>query len=394
MATVARENIGLLNDKLTVTLNKADYYPAFEKSLKNHSKNANIPGFRKGMVPAGMIRKMHGQSIFNDEVLRAVEKELTNWLQNERPEIFAQPLPLSDNLGRTDLNNPADIEFAFEIGLKPDYTMADLSAAALTLHKVDVTEAMIDEEVKRMLDKAGKMTEPETISNPEDVLNVVFREIDATGHEVESTGPDHIIHVEDSLLLKYFTSPVQEKLLGKQKGDSIGIQLEGSLEKEAQDALVQDLGYDKDDAAPLQKHYKVTIDKIGFVEKRALDEAFFNEVFPGKAIATEAEFREELKKEIEQYWNSQSRVQLQDQIYHYLLEKTDMEFPTDFLKRWLLNGSEKAKTPAEVEAEYPGFSNSLKWTLISDKLIQENNLHVLPEELKGYMKNEVLRYFG
>src|ERR1044072_2296099 len=94
MATVTRENIGLLHDKLTVKLSKEDYYPSFEKSIKEYSKKANIPGFRKGMVPAGMVKKMYGASIFYDEIIKVVEKEIREYLDKERPQIFAQPLPI------------------------------------------------------------------------------------------------------------------------------------------------------------------------------------------------------------------------------------------------------------------------------------------------------------
>lgn len=388
MATVARESIGLLNDKLTVKLTKADYYPAFEKSLKNYSKNANIPGFRKGMVPAGMIKKMYGPSIFNDEVLRTVEKELMGYLQTEKPDIFAQPLPLDNDLSKIDINNPADIEFGFEIGLKPAYEMASLSKAKLTFHKVKVTDAMLDEEVNRMLVKGGKMTEPETIDNEENVLNVTFTESDEEGNPVEGG-----ISKDNSLLLKYFSKAIQKKLTGKKKDESIVLQLDKSFEKDMQENILHDLGVEKGDKEGLKKYFKLTITKIGFVEKRTLDETFFNEVFPGKSIATEEEFRNELKKEIEAYWAGQSRVQLQDQIYHYLVDETKMEFPDNFLKRWLQHGGEKPKSAEEAEAEYPGFSNSLKWTLISDKLIQDNQLQVSKEELEAYMRQEILRYF-
>jgi trigger factor len=120
MATVTRENIGNLNDKLTVNLEKNDYLPSFEKSLKSYAKSANIPGFRKGMVPSGLIKKMYGQSVFTEEILRTVEKELNNYLGNEQLDIFAQPLPLESDSRMLDINNPGDYAFAFEIGLKPD----------------------------------------------------------------------------------------------------------------------------------------------------------------------------------------------------------------------------------------------------------------------------------
>ncbi|MFK5108367.1 trigger factor, partial [Klebsiella pneumoniae] len=93
MATITRENIGLLNDKLTVNLSKEDYYTGFEQSLKKYAKNANIPGFRKGMVPAGLVKKMYGQSVFTDEIFRKVEAELNAYIGKEQLDIFAQPLP-------------------------------------------------------------------------------------------------------------------------------------------------------------------------------------------------------------------------------------------------------------------------------------------------------------
>jgi trigger factor len=130
------------------------------------------------------------------------------------------------------------------------------------------------------------------------------------------------------------------------------------------------------------------------VEKRELTEDFFKEIYPAKDIKNEEELRNSIKEEIEQYWQAQSRNQLQDQLYHYLIDETKMQFPEDFLKRWLQTGGEKPKTAEEAEAEFPGFSNQLKWTLISDKLITDNKLQVSNEELRESMKTEIMRYFG
>src|SRR6201994_2978059 len=165
MATVTRENIGLLTDKIVVNVSKGDYLPSFEKALKQYGKQANIPGFRKGMVPAGLIRKMYGSSVLTDEVLKTVEKELTTYMSSEKLEIFAQPLPLPDNDARQiDINNPADYSFAFEVGLKPAFNLADLGSAPLTFYKVEVTPEMVDEEIERQRTRNGKMTEPETVT--------------------------------------------------------------------------------------------------------------------------------------------------------------------------------------------------------------------------------------
>ncbi|MFT3682406.1 MAG: trigger factor [Ferruginibacter sp.] len=386
MATVARENIGLLNDKITVKVTREDYLPTFEKKLKEYGKNANIPGFRKGMVPAGMIKKMYGASIYTDEVLKTVEKELYTYLQNEKPEIFAQPLALDADIRKMDFNNPADYEFGFEIGLKPDFALAPLNKAKLTLHKVKVTDEMIQEEVERMQTRAGKMTEPETIDNEENVLNILFTEAGKDGEVIEGGEQKEV-----SLLVKYFTAAARKKLMGKKKEDVITLQLSKSIEKDRLEAVLQDLGLDKEGS---DKYFNLAIVKIGLVEKRELNEEFYNEAFPGAAVATEEEFRKKLKEEIEKYWEAQSRNQLHDQLYHYLVDETTMEFPAEFLKRWLQNGGEERKTAEQVEAEFPMFSNQLKWTLISDKVIKDNNLDVTREELHESMKAQVMGYFG
>jgi len=389
MATITRENIGLLHDKLVVKVSKEDYFSSFDKKLKEYSKNANIPGFRKGMVPAGMIKKMYGPSIFTDEVVKTVEKELYNYLNTEKPEIFAQPLPLASDLAKMDLNNPADYEFGFEMGLKPDYSIADISKAKLTLHKVKTTDVMVDEEINRMQIKGGKMTEPGTVDNEENVLNLVFTEADKEGNAVEGG-----ISKENSVIVKYFTAAVQKKVMGKKVGDIVTVQLSKSFEDDKLTAIVKDLGLDADDAAAAKKYFNLEIAKIGLVEKRELNEEFFKEIYPAKDIKTEEELRTAIKEEIQQYWDAQSRNQLQDQLYHYLIDETKMDFPAEFLKRWMQNGGEKPKSTEEVEEEFPSFTSSLKWTLISDKLIQDNKLQVTNEELRESMKTEVMRYFG
>lgn len=389
MATVTRENIGLLHEKVVVKVSKEDYYPSFDKKLKEYSKTANIPGFRKGMVPAGMIKKMYGASIFTDEVVKTVEKELYNYLNTEKPEIFAQPLPLASDLAKMDLNNPSDYEFGFEMGLKPDYSIADFTKAKLTLHKVKATDEMVEDEIKRMQIRGGKMNELETVENEECVLNILFKEADKDGNVIESG-----ITKENSVIVKYFTNTVQKKVTGKKIGDVVTVQLSKAFDEDKLTAIAKDLGLDADDKEAVKKYFNLEIVKIGLVEKRELNEEFFKEVYPGKDIKTEDELRAAIKEEIQQYWDAQSRNQLQDQLYHYLIDETSMEFPADFLKRWLQNGGEKPKTAEEAEHEYPSFSNSLKWTLISEKLIQDNKLQVSAEELRESMKTEVMRYFG
>ena len=388
MATVTRENIGLLHDKLTVKLTKDDYYPSFEKSIKEYCKKANIPGFRKGMVPAGMVKKMYGASVFYDAVIKEVEKEIQNYLTTEKPDFFAQPLPMSSDLRNLDMNEPADYEFPFEIGLKPEVSTDALANSSFTFYKVKVTDEMLTEEIDRLQNRHGKMLDPETVTSEENVLNVNFVETDAEGNAVQDG-----VTKDNSLLVKYFTPAFREQLMGKKKDDSIVLQLNKAFEEKEREWLMQDLGLNKDDTTEGDKYFKLTITKVGLVEKRELNEEFFKEAIPGKEIKTEDEFNNALREEIQKHWDAQSRLQLHDQIYHKLLD-TPIQFPDEFLKSWLLRGGEKEKSPEEVEAEFPSFTSQLKWTLISDKIIKENNLEVTPEELRENMKKEILQYFG
>ena len=218
MASVTRENIGLLNDKLTVNLSKNDYYNGFEQSLKKYAKTANIPGFRKGMVPAGLVKKMYGQSVFTDEVLRTVEKELNTYLSTEQLDIFAQPLPLDNDARALDMNNPADYDFAFEIGLKPAFEL-DAKKINVTRYIVTVTDEMVQEEVERQQVRNGKMTEPEAVTSDENVLNVKFIESDKDGNAVEGG-----ISKDNSLLVKYFKESFRKNLIGKKNNDSVVLQ--------------------------------------------------------------------------------------------------------------------------------------------------------------------------
>ncbi|MFY7651134.1 MAG: trigger factor [Chitinophagaceae bacterium] len=388
MATITRENIGLLHDKLTVTVSPADYQAAYEQSLKKYAKSANIPGFRKGMVPAGLIKKMYGQGIFADEVLKTMEKELNNYLTNEKLNIFAQPLPAEGNQPTVDVNNLTDYAFEFEIGLQPDFDL-NLDEASLIKYKITVTDAMIDEDVARLQTRNGNMTEPEVVESEDTVLNVTFTETDAEGNVVENG-----LNKANSLLVKYFAESFRPNLMGKKKDDIVSLTLSEAFEDKELATILGDLGLDAANAENAAKKFVLTITKLGLVEKAAIDEKLFAASFPNKTIGNEAEFRAAVAEEIQAYFDAQAANQLHDQIYHHLLDNTTMSFPENFLKRWLQVGGEKPKTAEEAEAEMPSFLNSVKWTLISNKLMQQHNVQVLPDDLKAYAKQQLLGYLG
>jgi trigger factor len=385
MASIKRENISLLNDKLTVHLTPADYLGGFETILKKHAKTANIPGFRKGMVPAGLIKKMYGQSVFTDEVLKKVEAEFNKYLAAEKIEIFAQPLPLDSQLANMDFNQPTEYDFSFEIGLKPSFEIKTKDIK-VNRYQVKVTPEMIQNEVERIQTRQGKMTEPETAESEDNVLNVSFIESDKEGNEIEGG-----IKKDNSLLIKYFAAATRKKLIGSKQDDSQIIQLKKAFEDKELEVIIGDLGITKEQS---DKYFKLVITKVGLVEKANLDEALFLASYPNQEIKTEDAFRAAIQKDIEGYYEQQARNQIHDQIYHSLIEHTKMEFPTAFLKRWLQQGGEKQRTLEEAEKEYPVFQDQLKWTLISGQLMTAQKIEVVAEDLKDFAKQQLMSYMG
>ena len=389
MSTVTKENVGLLHEKINLTLAKEDYLPAFEKSLKEYSKRANIPGFRKGMVPSSLIRKMYGSSLFTDEVLRSIDRELVKYLETEKVEIFAQPLPDEVNLRQLDMNTPTDYHFSFEIGLKPDFTLADLGKAETTRYKVQITDDMINSEIARLQNRYGNMKDEETVTNEENVLNVTFTEVDENGNNLPEG-----ISKDNSLLVKYFAEGIRTDLIHKGKNDFIIIKLQTAFEDKEREWVISDLGLNKEDQANADKNFKVLITKIGLLEKRELNEDFFRQLYPNGEVNSEADFRNKIQEEIQAYWDGQSRNQLQHQGYHELLDHTEIKFPEDFLKKWMKTQGEKTKTDEEVEKEFPVFLNQLKWTLISDKIVSTYGIQVSQDEIRNFAKQQLFGYMG
>ena len=389
MATVIKENVGLLHDKLTLTLDKGDYLPAFEKTLKDYGKKANIPGFRKGMVPAGLIKKMYGNSLFTDEVLRSIDRELVKYLETEKINIFAQPIPDEINLRQLDVNSPSDYHFSFEIGLKPEFELPGLSSLHTTRYKVHVTDEMINNEIARLQNRYGNMKDEETVTTEENVLNITFTETDENGNDVAEG-----IKKDNSLLVKYFAEAIRKDLMAKSKNDFIIIRLKSAFDDKEREWVLGDLGLDKDDETSADKSFKIQITKIGLLEKRELNDEFFNQLYPNGDVKSEADFRNKIKDEIQAYWDGQAKSQLQHQAYHELLDHTELKFPEGFLKKWMKTQGETPKTDEEIEKEFPAFIDQLKWTLISDKIVSENNIQVTPDEIKNFAKQQLFGYMG
>jgi trigger factor len=254
---------------------------------------------------------------------------------------------------------------------------------------VQITDEMINNEIARLQNRYGNMKDEGTVTTEENVLNVILTETDENGNDVPEG-----IKKDNSLLVKYFAEAIRKDLMGKLINDFIIIKLKSAFDDKEREWIMGDLGLNKDDETASDKNFKLHITKIGLLEKRELNEDFFNQLYPAGDVKSEADFRNKISDEIQAYWDGQAKSQLQHQAYHELLDNTGIKFPEDFLKKWMKTQGENPKTDEEIEKEFPAFINQLKWTLISDKIVSENSIEVTPDEIRNFAKQQLFGYMG
>jgi trigger factor len=287
------------------------------------------------------------------------------------------------------VNSPSDYHFSFEIGLKPEFELPNLPSLHTIRYKVQVTDEMINNEIARLQNRYGNMKDEETISTEENVLNVMLTEADENGNEVPEG-----IKKDNSLLVKYFAEGIRKDLMGKSKNDFIIIKLKTGFDDKEREWIMGDLGLNKDDQNDADKNFKIHITKVGLLEKRELNEDFFNQLYPNGDVKSEADFRNKINDEIQAYWDGQAKSQLQHQAYHELLDQTEIKFPEGFLKKWMKTQGENPRTDEDIEKEFPMFINQLKWTLISDKIVAENSMQITSDEIRSFAKQQLFGYMG
>lgn len=409
MATITRENIAPLNDKLTVKISKEDYLPTVEKSIKNYAKTATIQGFRKGMVPSGLVKKMYGQSILNDEVIKKVDAELNKYISDEKIAILAQPIALEQKDLQLDINNPQDYDFNFEIGLQPEVEL-DPKKIKTTRYQVEIKDKMVEEEVDRLRSRFGEYQSPETIEDEDTIISSTIELADedaaatkekaakevaeATETEGQEAGEEEKKEKDTAVNLKDIAKTQQKEFKGKKVGDSVTVQLDKAFKGDILERVLTDLGLDKSVKANGKKTATLTITKLGLLEKPAMDEALFEKVYPGKEIKTEDAFKAAIKEDLGKYYGGQASSQIHDQIYHHLTDDIQLDMPEAFLKRWMLVSKEGKITEAEVDKEYPTFTKQLQWALISSKLSNDNDVKVENQEIKDFARQQLMGYLG
>jgi trigger factor len=286
------------------------------------------------------------------------------------------------------MNTPGEFDFSFEIGLRPDFEIPALkNKTHLNRYKINVTDKMLEDELDRIKRRFGKVESQDAVTNKEDIIYATYETSDASGNIAADAAK-----IEDTEVLDKMPAKLRDMLMGKKAGEHVVFRPKDVCTAEELDAFLKDPL--KASAEAAEQNYKLTLTKVGLLIPKELGQELYQQVFQNKEIKDEADFREKLREELSVEFVRLGRERLHNEIFELLVHNTPIDLPVDFLKRWMREGGEKPKSADEVEREFSGFEHQLRWQLISDKIMAENNIVVTREDVNRDIKTRVLAYFG
>ncbi len=376
---ITKEQIDDLNAVVKVAISKEDYQDKVEKILKDYRKQANIPGFRKGQVPMGLIKKQYGKAVLVDEVNKLLQDNLNKYLTEEKLDVLGNPLPKQqDNF---DWEND-NLAFEFELGLAPSFEVNLKTKKAVTQYKIVADKKMIDEQVERIQKQYGKLVSKTEVGNNDEVTGTFV-------NEAEDINNKTTIEVS-----KLKAKKAIDSLLGKKVGDAVSISTKGLFKEDY--LLSSALGISRDKADKLNAEVTFTIEEINEREPAKLDQELFDKLFGKDNVKSEKELKERIKEDSEKQFEQQSDQKLLNDITEKLIDETKFDLPAEFLRKWIQVSGEKMLSDDEAKEEFERSEKGLRYQLIEGKIIQENNLQVQFEELKefakGFIKSQMAQY--
>ncbi len=366
---ITKEQIDELNAVVKVAVTKEDYQEKVDRILKDYKKQANIPGFRKGQVPMGLIKKQYGKAVLVDEVNKLLQDNLNKYLTEEKLDVLGNPLPKQQDNFNWD---GEEFAFEFELGLAPSFEVPLKSKKTITHYKIVADQKMVDEQVERIQKQYGKLVS-KTVVGKNDELRGTFKN---TVEEIENKTVIEIGKVKNKKTV--------ESLLGTKVGDVISIPTKDLFTENY--LLSSALGIDREKADTLDISVDFTIEEINEREPAELNQELFDKLFGKDSITSEKELKDRIKEDSEKQFEQQADQKLLNDITEDLIENTKFDLPSSFLTKWIQMTGEKPLTEAEANEEYEKSVKGLRYQLIEGKIIQEHNIQIQFEELKDFAK--------
>lgn len=383
---VVREDIDALNAVLKVKVAPEDYKEKVDKTLADYRKKANIPGFRKGKIPMGVIKKQYGKPVLAEELNKVINDSLYDFINKNELEILGNPLPKDEEI-KGDWDNPTDFEFTYEIGLSPDFKLNLSAKSKYNFYKVKVDKKLVDQQIEDIRKRYGKLISEEKVGETDMILGQ-FVELDEKG-EIKEGG----IMNSSTISMEFVEDKkVQKELLGKKVGDLVVLDPKSVSKGESDMAAM--LGIKQEDLATVSDKFNFTITEVKRMEPADLNEEFFKKIFPDGSVTSEEEMRKKVEEDLSKMFEQDSDRILSRDVSEDLVEKTKMEFPDDFLKKWILASSKEDVTMDMIENDYDNYTTGLKWQLIQNRIFKDNELKIESEEVINYTKGLLVNQYA
>ena len=376
---ITKESIDALNAVVKIEISEADYSTKVAEVLKDYSKKANIPGFRKGHVPLGMVKKQYGKSIMIDEVNKLIQDSLNKFLTEEKLDILGNPLPkMKDDFSWDE----KDYSFEFELGLAPEFDVNLDAKKKVTQYDIVADDKLINKEVENLQQRFGKMS----------AKDVIAEGVNITGTFVNE---EKEIEKKSSFVLEDIKGKAnQKKFIGQRVNDVVELKTKGLVADEHK--LIGPTGLTPEEIHGLNIPLTFTVADITFTENADLDQEFFDKIFGKDNVTTVSQLKEKIKEDSEKQFQQQADQQLLNAITEYFIDNTKFDLPASFLKKWLAVAGENPLTDEQASEEFNKSEKGLRYQLIEGKIIKDNNLQVTYEELKdyakGFIKSQMAQY--
>src|ERR1700743_457845 len=384
---ISQEKIDNLNAVLKINIAPTDYTPRVDKAIKDHAKKASIPGFRKGMVPSSHIKRMYEKSILVDEINNLLSDTLNKYIEDEKLEVLGQPLPKTgEDTKEYNWDFADNFEFNYEVGLAPEFDITFSAKDKLIDYVIKVDDETLESRIKNIRKSYGKMTNPD-VSADDDVLYAELVQLSPDGSVFE----EGISNTTSVRLDQVQNDKVKKSLIGLKKDDVVTLDIQKAYNNDAT-RIAAILKIEEDAAADLKSKFQLTVKNVNRVAEADLDQEFFDKLFGEGVVTDEAGFRAKITEELEAMMVQDSERKLQDEIYHYAIDKVQFNLPDEFLKRWLRPTNEQL-SEEELQGGYNDFAKNLKWTLIENKIIKDNNIDIKYDEVFALAKKRLAQQF-
>jgi trigger factor len=377
---INRVNTDDLNAVLKVQIEKADYDGNVEKVLRDYRKKANIKGFRPGMVPIGLIKKMYGKAVQIDEINKIVTENIQKYLTDEKIEILGDPLPRMDDQEKIDFDTQESLTFSFDLGLAPDFEVKLSKKNKVTYYEIAADDKMKNDYLENYTRRYGKFDKAD-LSEEKDMLKGKIESIDEKGNPV----PDGPAIDDTTLSIDIIKDKkIKKQFIGKSEKDSVDFDLRKAFPNENEIAGL--LKKKKEEVAEVTGDFRFTVNEISRFHPSEINQELFDRIYGEGAVSSEEAFRNKINDEITTNLKQESEYKLSLDLKKLAIEKSEFMLPEDFLKRWLLKVNEKT-TKEQVEKEFDSFRQDLKWQLIRNKIAKMNDVKITEEELLKEAEN-------